>query len=69
MAFSLPGMRELASRTVSPLPMRITWSRLAIRDSAAIGSPWEPVHTRVTLWSGSLSSSFVLTTRPEGTFR
>ncbi len=69
MAFSLPGMRELASRTVSSLPMRIMWSRLAIRDNAAIGSPWEPVHTSVILWSGSFSSSFVLTTRPEGTFR
>ena len=43
--------------------------QLAIRDSAAIGSPWDPVHTRVILWSGSFSSSLVLTTRPDGTFR
>src|SRR5665811_982042 len=42
-AFSLPGIREDASNTVSPSPTSILWSRLAIRESAAIGSPWEPV--------------------------
>jgi hypothetical protein len=48
MAFSLPGISELASSTVSFGPMRIRWSRLAIRDSAAMGSPCDPVQTRVT---------------------
>ena len=54
MAFSLPGMTELASSTVSPSPTRITWSRLAIRDSAAIGSPCDPVQTRAILFGGQL---------------
>jgi hypothetical protein len=49
--------------------MRMTWSRLAIRDSAAIGSPWEPVHTRQTWLAGSFSSTFMSTTRPSGTLR
>ena len=50
-------MTELAISTVSPSPTRILWSRLAIRDSAAIGSPCEPVQIRVALLAGSFSSS------------
>ena len=69
MAFSLPGISELASSTVSPSPMRIMWSRLAIRDSAAIGSPCEPVQISVILSSGSFSSSLRSTTRPLGMLR
>ena len=56
MAFSLPGITELAIRMVSPSPTRILWSRLAIRDSAAIGSPWEPVQISVALLAGIRSS-------------
>ena len=43
-------------RIVSPSPTRILWSRLAIRDSAAIGSPWEPVQISVALLAGIRSS-------------
>ena len=64
MAFSLPGITELAIRMVSPSPTRILWSRFAIRDSAAIGSPWEPVQTRVALLAGSFSSWSSGTIRP-----
>ena len=39
---------------MSPLPIRIMWSRLAIRASAAIGSPWDPVQIRVILLSAQL---------------
>ena len=54
MAFSLPGMSELASSTVSPSVIRMTWSRLAIRASAAMGSPWEPVQTIAALSAGTV---------------
>ncbi|MEJ7755029.1 MAG: hypothetical protein WKF83_00700 [Nocardioidaceae bacterium] len=48
----MPGISEEASTTVSPGSMRTrSWSRLAIRDSADIGSPWEPVETS-TISSG-----------------
>ena len=69
MAFSLPGTAELAMRMVSPSPTRILWSRLAIRASAAIGSPCEPVQISVALWAGSFSSCSSGTTRPWGTLR
>jgi hypothetical protein len=62
-------MSELASSTVSPSVMRMTWSRLAMRDSAAIGSPCEPVQTRQTLCAGIFSSCFMSTTSPSGTSR
>ena len=42
-AFSLPGIRLEARMTVSPLPTSIWCSRLAMRPSTAIGSPWDPV--------------------------
>ncbi len=51
-AFSLPGMRLEASSTVSPSPTSMRWSRLAMRDRAAIGSPWLPVQIRTTSLSG-----------------
>ena len=60
MAFSLPGISELASSTVSPVPTRIMWSRLAIRDSAAIGSPCDPVQTSVTFSSASFSMPYTV---------
>ena len=53
-AFSLPGISDDASTTVSPSLIRIWWSRLAIRDSAAIGSPCEPVEISTTSSSGSV---------------
>ena len=68
-AFSLPGIRLEASTTVSPSPTSIRWSRLAIRDSAAIGSPCEPVQTSTTWSSGSLSSALTSTSTPSGTLR
>jgi hypothetical protein len=70
MAFSLPGMSELAMRTVSPSVMLTGWSRLAILASAAIGSPWEPVAT-IVIWSGRRRSRALrsLTTRPSGIVR
>ena len=64
MAFSLPGITELAIRMVSPSPTRILWSRFAIRESAAIGSPCEPVQIRVALLAGRRSSCSSGTMRP-----
>ena len=49
---------------MSPWTMRIWWSRLAMRDRAAIGSPWEPVQTSTTSSSGRSSSVLTSTTRP-----
>ena len=69
MAFSLPGISELASRTVSPGPMRISWSRLAIRARAAIGSPCDPVETSVIRLSGRFLISLRFITRPSGIVR
>ena len=68
-AFSLPGTAELAIRMVSPSPTRILWSRLAIRASAAIGSPWDPVQINVALFGASRSSWSSGTIRPLGTVR
>jgi hypothetical protein len=68
-AFSLPGMTELAIRMVSPSPIRILWSRLAMRDSAARGSPWDPVQIRVALLAGIFSSWSRGTIRLGGTLR
>ena len=62
-------MSELASSTVSPSVTRMTWSRLAIRDSAAIGSPWEPVQMSTTSSGGHSSISRESTSRPAGTRR
>ena len=57
-ALSLPGTREDARTTVSPGSIRICWcARLAIRDSADIGSPCEPVETSTTCSGGRLSMS------------
>ncbi len=49
---SLPGMGVAEMTTVSPWWMRISgWSRLAMRTSAEVGSPWLPVVSRmVWLW-------------------
>ena len=69
MALSLPGMSELASRKVSPSLIWIWWSPFAIRASAAIGSPCDPVQMSVTLLSGIESSFFASTTRPRGMVR
>jgi len=52
--FSLPGISDDASTIVSPGPTSISWSRLAMRDSAAIGSPCDPVQIN-TAWSSGRS--------------
>ena len=71
-ADSLPGTSDDARITVSPSAIRIGWSRPAIRDSADIGSPCEPVEIS-TIWSGGISSaSLRSTSRPpctDGTLR
>ena len=53
--------------TVSPSATRIGWSRPAIRDSADIGSPWDPVEIRTIRSAGSSSTSLRSTMRPPGT--
>ena len=66
-AVSLPGTSEEASTTVSPSAIRIGWSRPAIRDSADIGSPCDPVEIS-TMFSGGISSaSRSSTISPPGT--
>ncbi len=67
--FSLPGISEDARITVSPSPMRMKWSRLAMRDSADIGSPCEPVQTSTIFSSGRSSSCLTSTISPAGTWR
>lgn len=62
-------MSELASSTVSPGPMSMMWSLLAMRDSAAIGSPCDPVQIITISVAGSFSSTFMSTTRPAGILR
>jgi hypothetical protein len=69
MAFSLPGISELAMSTVSPALSWIWCVSLAMRESAARGSPWDPVHTRQTLASGMDWSFLKSTTSPRGIFR
>ena len=71
-ADSLPGISEEARMTVSPSAIRIGWSRAAIRDSADMGSPWDPVQTRTTSPGGMPSASRGSTSSPprtEGTLR
>ena len=70
MAFSLPGISELAMSTVSPAVMLTGWSRLAIRARAAIGSPCDPV-AMIVIWSGRSRSRALrsLTTSPSGMLR
>ena len=67
--FSLPGIREEASTTRSPSSSCTWWSPLAMRDRAAIGSPWEPV-TMSTISSSRYLSTLRMSTRiPFGTLR
>ena len=68
-AFSLPGISEDASTTVSPAPILTGWSPLAIRARAAIGSPWDPVDISTTSCGGSASTSRASTRMPSGTVR
>ena len=68
-AFSLPGMTRAESATVSPSAILTwRWSSIAIRDSAAMGSPWDPVHTHSTSWAGKSRTSLSRICRPPGTF-
>ena len=58
MASSLPGMTRLEKITVSPSPSSTWgWLPLAMRASAARGSPWLPVHRYSTLCGGSSAAS------------
>jgi hypothetical protein len=66
-AVSLPGISEEARITVSPSATRIGWSRPAIRDSADIGSPCDPVEMSTIPSGGSSSASRMSTMSPPGT--
>ena len=55
--------------TTSPGPTLTRWSRFAIRPSAAIGSPWLPVHMSTTWSSGRLSICLTSITVSAGTSR
>jgi hypothetical protein len=69
-AVSLPGTSDDASTTVSSASMRTwRWSRLAMRDSADIGSPCEPVEMRHSCSGGRSSISFASTMSPGGIVR
>ena len=68
--FSLPGMREEAKMTVSPGSMvTLRCSECAIRDSAAIGSPCEPVTMRTCSCGGNEVMSRASMRTPSGTLR
>ena len=68
MAFSLPGMSDEASSTVSPgSSCTVGWLLFAMRDRAAIGSPCDPVDIS-TIFSGG-AASILSTTMPSGTRR
>ena len=52
-AFSLPGIERADSTTVSWGPtLTERWSLIAMRDSADIGSPWDPVARHSTSCAG-----------------
>ncbi|MNW53945.1 hypothetical protein D3C74_315260 [compost metagenome] len=68
-AFSLPGMSDEARITVSPWPTETLWSPFAMRDSAAMGSPCEPVHMSTTSSSRSESTFLRSIRTPSGTLR
>jgi hypothetical protein len=52
-AFSLPGMARAEITTVSSGPtLTWRWSSIAMRDSAAIGSPCDPVAMQRTSCEG-----------------
>ena len=52
---------------MSPSPIRMRWSRLAIRDSAAIGSPCEPVEISTTCVVGQVVELVDVDHQPGGT--
>ena len=66
-ADSLPGISEEARMTVSPSAIRMGWSRPAIRDSADIGSPCDPVEISTIRSGGSSSASRMSTISPPRT--
>ena len=66
-AVSFPGTSDEARITVSPSAIRIGWSRPAIRASADIGSPCDPVEINTIRSGGSSSASRRSTSRPPGT--
>ena len=59
-------MSDDARMTVSPAAMRIGWSRPAIRDSADIGSPCDPVEISTTSPGGISSASRRSIEQPAG---
>ncbi len=55
-AFSLPGIsRAEKTTTSSGSSLTWRWSSIAIRGSAACGSPCEPVQMQTTSWAGKLA--------------
>ena len=62
-----PGTSDEARTTVSPGAILIGWSRAAIRASADIGSPCDPVEISTICSGGSSSASRRSTSRPPGT--
>ena len=66
-ALSFPGTSDEARITVSPSAIRIGWSRAAIRASADIGSPCDPVEISTIRSGGISSASRSSTTSPPGT--
>ena len=67
---SLPGTGLDARTTVSPSRMRTSrWSPTAMRESAACGSPCEPVARMMTSRAGMRSASASSTIRELAGFR
>jgi hypothetical protein len=70
MAFSLPGISDEASTTVSPSSMCTKlWLRWAIRDSAESGSPCDPVEISTTFSGGRSARSLASSSVSGGTCR
>ena len=65
-AFSFPGINDDANTTVSDGPTEMAWSRLAIRERTAIGSPCDPVQISTALSSGRFARSSADTRVPSG---
>ena len=68
--FSLPGMRDEAKMTVSPgSRVMLRCSPWAMRDRAAMGSPWDPVAMRTRSSGGREDTSLASMSTPSGTLR
>ncbi len=70
MAFSLPGIKRDDNTIMSPgLTRRYLCLSRAIRESADMGSPCDPVDRTVTCSSGKESRSLTSVSMPSGRFR